>query len=305
MLQKRGGQDDDALERSGELAALETMRSAAESSGEKPAEKKEEERVSLFWRIFGGTILSIVALVSITLYNNISSSISELRADLGRERETRAEMVKKEEYNSRVSAIYERMRGIEGVKVEMEGLKEKVHTQANTVDGVKRDAAASTDALKKDAAALEVLKERVTSVEGVKKDVAGLDALKEKLATAAADLKVLRDEVQKLSGEVDRNRISDLERKAIRDSQYKQTDDALKELQKGLQDCREKLARLEGSQPKPPADAPGAARAVIPSTAKPWFDFTAPPKPVTPGEVKPVGGTVEPGTAKPAPPDDE
>src|SRR5580700_872640 len=64
MLQKRTESDDEGMDRCAQMAALETGRSVAESSGEKPPEpKKEEEHVSLFWRIFGGTILSIVALV--------------------------------------------------------------------------------------------------------------------------------------------------------------------------------------------------------------------------------------------------
>ena len=49
--------------------------------------------------------------------------------------------------------------------------------------------------------------------------------------------------------ELERNKASDLERKTSRDIQAKQVEDALKELQKGLQDCREKLARLEGAKP--------------------------------------------------------
>src|SRR5262249_43240370 len=72
MLQKR---DDETRDRTGEMAALETARSAAESSGKAAEAKPEEERVSMFWRIFGGTILSIVGLVTITLYNNLTSSI--------------------------------------------------------------------------------------------------------------------------------------------------------------------------------------------------------------------------------------
>lgn len=267
MLQKRADHDDEAIGRTGEMAALETARSAAESGGKAAEAKPEEERVSVFWRVFGGTILSIVALVSITLYNNLTSSITDLRAEVSREREARAELVKKDEYNTRITSVYERMRGIDSLKVELEGMKEKVNTHgtaldtakkdtAAAIDGVKKEAAASADAMKKDAAALEVLKERVAALEAVKKDVAGLDALKEKVAAATADLKALRDDVMKITAEVDRNRSSDLERKTIRDSQYKQVDEMLKELQKGLQDCREKLARLEGAQPKPPAEPP-------------------------------------------------
>jgi len=261
-MSKRAEGNDESVDQSQEMAALETARSAGESSG-KSEPKTGEEHISVFWRVFGGTILSIVALVAITLYNTMSTNISELRNEVSREREARAELVKKDEHNTRVTAIYERMRGIETVKVELEGLKEKVSSNTNAtaaarkettaaVEGVKKDVSAFADAIKKDAAALEVLKERFAALEAVKKDIAGLDTLKEKLMTAAADLKSLRDDLSKVSNEIDRNKTSDLERKAFRDLQAKQVDDALKDLQKGLQDCREKLARLEGAKPDKP-----------------------------------------------------
>ena len=269
MLPRRVGQGE-TMERDGEaVAAVETARSAAEAGVPKEPEpkKKEEEHISLFWRVFGGTILSIVALVSITLFNNMSSGIAELRAEVGREREARADLVKKDEFNTRTTSQYERLRGIDTIKVELEGMKERVHANAAAVDGVKRDtgaaveamkkdAAAATDATKKDAAVIEVLKERIVLLEAVKKDVAALDGIKEKLATATAELKAVRDEVQKVTGDIDRNKAYDLERKAFRDSQYKQIEDTMRDLQKGLQDCREKLARMEGSQPKPPTELP-------------------------------------------------
>jgi hypothetical protein len=307
MLQKRTDSDDEGMDRCAQIAAVETARSVAESSGEKPPEpKKDEEHVSMFWRIFGGTILSIVALVSITLYNNLTSSITDLRAEVSREREARAELVKKDDYTTRISAVYERMRGIDSLKVELEGQKEKITTNAaavdtakkdtaTTVEAVKKDFTAAVDGMKKDSAAIEVLKERMALLESVKKDIAGLDALKEKIASASADLKALRDETMKLTGDVERNKVSDLERKTARDAQYKQVDETLKELQKGLQDCREKLARLEGAQPKPGELPPlPFARPGAPSTAKPST-------PATPSEVKPAGGTTPPGGTKPPP----
>jgi myosin heavy subunit len=308
MMQKRTDHDEEVIDRAGELAAMETGRSAAESSGKAAEPKKEEEHVSIFWRLFGGTILSIVALVSITLYNNISSSITDLRAEVSREREARAELVKKDEYNTRVTSIYERMRGIDSLKVELEGQKEKIGTNATVVDGVKKDTnatieamkkdtGAAIDSLKKDSASLEVLKERVAALETVKKDIAALDALKEKLTATAAELKVLRDELSKVSANVERNKTSDLERKTSRDLQYKQVEETLKDIQKGLQDCREKLARLEGGKG---ADATGTITRPAPSAPKPAT-------PSTPSEVKPAGGTTKPGAGKPGPtePDDE
>jgi hypothetical protein len=248
VLQKR--LDDD---RDGSELASETMRSASELSGSGRSEAGDDEKMSLFWRVFGGTILSIVALGSITLYNGMSSNIAELRSELNREREARAELVKKDEFNSRTSNQYERMRSFEGLKAEHEALKERLSANAAILDGVKKDSAGTADAVKKDAAALEVLKERIAALEVVKKDVAGIDLLKERLAAVAVDLKTHRDEVVKLHQEVERNRAADVERKTSRDAQFKQVEDALKDLQKGLQVCREKLARLEGAQPGVPA----------------------------------------------------
>ena len=77
-------------------------------------------------------------------------------------------------------------------------------------------------------------------------------------SSAAADLKTVRDEMQKVQQEQERNKASDLERKSSRDLQAKQVEEALKELQKGLQDCREKIARLEGAQPLVGPPAPKA-----------------------------------------------
>ena len=57
----------------------------------------------------------------------------------------------------------------------------------------------------------------MTAVETLKKDVASIDALKDKLSGVTADVKSLRDEVVKLSQEAERNRSTDLERKASHD----------------------------------------------------------------------------------------
>jgi DNA repair exonuclease SbcCD ATPase subunit len=285
VLQKREQEQEDTG-RNGTLAAAETLRSAAESSA-KPAETKgDDHHVSVFWRVFGGTILSIVALAAVTLYNNLSSGISDLRNELNREREARAGLVKKEDSDTRTKTMYDRIRGVEGYKVEIEALRERTGNNtaaiegvrkdnatalesvkkdaAAAVEGVKKDANAALESVRKDAAGMDVLKERVAALESVKKDIAALEVVKEKLAGAAADLKTVRDDVQKVQQELERNKASDLERKTSRDLQAKQVEDALKELQKGLQDCREKIARLEGGQmvgpPAPKAKGPATSK---------------------------------------------
>jgi hypothetical protein len=212
-------QDSDESDDRGRTAvAIETLRSATQSSRGDKVLPKEEERVSLFWRIFGGTILSIVALISITLYNNLSSGISELRAELSREREARAELVKKDEFQSRSQSQYERIRAAEGLKADLEGLKERMNANAATIDAVR-------------------------------KETTGLEVIKERVAVVTADIKTARDEVLKLQQDVEKNRTGDLERKAARDAQAKQLEDTIKELQKDLQSCRIKLAKLEGQLP--------------------------------------------------------
>ncbi len=238
------------------VLAVETLRSASESSRDKlkHAEKEpkhEDEKLSIFWRVFGGAILSIVALVSITLFNNISSAIVELRAEIGREREARAELVKKDEFQSRSQSQYERIRAAEGLKADIEGLKERMNANAMAIETVK-----------KDTAGIEVIRERVAGVEAVKKDVAGVEVLKERLVAVTVDLKATRDELQKLQADIEKNRAADLERKAFRDAQAKQIDDLIKEMQKDLQDCRLKLARFEGQIP-PATNSPTPSRTFV------------------------------------------
>jgi chromosome segregation ATPase len=261
VFTKRAGQDDEGAELNAQtVAAAETLRSAAESSAPKAEKKNTEEHVSLFWRVFGGTILSIVALAAVTLYNNLSSGISDLRAELGKEREARAALAKKEDMDTRTKSIYDRIRVTEGYKVELEALKERVTTNAAAVEAVRKDAAAMLDGVKKDTAGLDVLKERVAAVEAVKKDLASLEVVKEKLAAATADLAKVREELAKATQELERNKASDLERKQSRDDQAKQLDATLKELQKDIQACREKLARLEGATPSGAIPAKGESK---------------------------------------------
>ena len=82
-------------------------------SSEHEKMKHDEERMSLFWRVFGGTILSICALVGITLFNNFSSSLAELRSDINRINEARGDLVKKDEFNTRISTNYDRVQQLQ------------------------------------------------------------------------------------------------------------------------------------------------------------------------------------------------
>lgn len=265
MIAKRMGQSDETevFDGNDNTPMVATGLRAGVEAGEHigRVDKKEDEKIGLFWRVFGGTLLSIVALVAITLYNNLNSGISELRAEIGKLNEARADLVKKDDFQSRLTTNYERIQTIQGqnhsqnamltgYRSELDGLKDRVSRQTTDIDAGKKD----------------------TSIvlETLKKDVATLETLKEKLVGLATDAKSFRDEYQKLRQDVDKNQAADAERKAYRDDQHKEHEKTVKEMKAMILDCQVKLARLEGQQtaPKSTAPKPNGARANAPM-AKP------------------------------------
>ena len=80
MLPKRLSRSDSSFTDSERhlILAAETLR-----AGDAPGAAKEvvrpEERISLFWRVFGGTILSICALAVLTAYQSLANGIHDLR----------------------------------------------------------------------------------------------------------------------------------------------------------------------------------------------------------------------------------
>lgn len=249
--------------------------------------KSDEERMSIFWRVFGGTIVSICALVGITLFNNFNSNLSELRGEIARINEARGDLVKKDEFNSRITSNYERVQQLQtqentqnaaltSLQTANAELKDRLAAMKTDLDAARKDAmlvaetakkevsaalelarkdqSAINDGLKKDIAAIDGLKERLAAAEGlrkdldaIKKDLAALDTAKEKLAMIAGELKDHRDELAKLRQESDRNLASDAERKKSRDEQHAKLLDVIKELDKAVRANSEKIARLEGA----------------------------------------------------------
>jgi hypothetical protein len=139
------------------LLGAEMLRSGAARTAEPPA--KGEERMSLFWRVFGGTLLSIAALVVITLYQQFSGSVNELRAEILRLNEARGDLVKKDELNSRMAPVWT---GLSDAKAGGSGLvavreKQTLHDQQ-----IKQLEDERKDLLRE----LQLLRERVAKLEG-------------------------------------------------------------------------------------------------------------------------------------------
>jgi hypothetical protein len=98
--------DDTRIQRPHLLQAAEMLRSAAANTPEKGAGPRGEEKISVFWRVFGGTLLSIAALVVMTVYQQFSANLNELRAAINHINEVQGDLVKKDEVNSRVTPLW-------------------------------------------------------------------------------------------------------------------------------------------------------------------------------------------------------
>jgi small-conductance mechanosensitive channel len=178
-----------------------------------------DDRVSVFWRVFGGTILSIFALVAVTLYNNLQSNVTELRAELSRSNEARAELVKKEEFNARTQNIWDRVQTLQELKATVSALKEQVAGYGEKQGDVK------------------ALRDQLTAVE-------------QRLRSAEDDHKALARTELTISG---------LEQKvASREAQLKAADDERKDMAKQLAELRERLAKVEGATEVKPMTKPMA-----------------------------------------------
>ena len=100
MAEDRNQQPDPQSAPLAPLITAEVLRNAA-SSCEPKAKGKGEDGVSPFWRLFGATILSIVALAAVTLYQQLAGGLSEVRHELG-------QMTKKEEFIASRSKVWEK-----------------------------------------------------------------------------------------------------------------------------------------------------------------------------------------------------
>ena len=80
--------------RTNDTAEMQALHAAAVAAP--PAVKKsDDEKMHIFWRVFGGALLSVAAFAGFTLYNTLTNSIAELRGEVSRLNEVKAEAAKK------------------------------------------------------------------------------------------------------------------------------------------------------------------------------------------------------------------
>jgi chromosome segregation ATPase len=216
------------------ILAAESLRAGDTAGKERKDEKGTEEKMSLFWRVFGGTILSITALTILSAYQSLAGNIHEVRTDLGRLRESSGDFIKKDEFNNRSTNMWNGLRDLQAVSASVTVLTSKlsaVEQQVAAADRERRD-------MQTTLSAAAAVKDR-------------LGALEDGRRLSDQDHKDLLALGVTLAAHKDRD--STLE-KNIREAEAER-----RELVRELQQLRERLAKLEGLQEGKPAVKPAVA----------------------------------------------
>jgi methyl-accepting chemotaxis protein len=125
MVPARSRQDDESYGLNDAQATIlraETLRQGADNRHVKSF--KGEEKISLFWRLFGGTLLSIAALVCITIYQQFNATLGEMRTNINRLTESRADLVSLNDFNTRVASLWTNLKDVQSATSALSVLKE-------------------------------------------------------------------------------------------------------------------------------------------------------------------------------------
>jgi hypothetical protein len=72
--------------------------------------RPRQGRFSWFWGVSGGSILSVLGFLALTLYQQYNDSLTELRNDLKRFNITCGDLVKKDEMHNRMTHLYTKLK---------------------------------------------------------------------------------------------------------------------------------------------------------------------------------------------------
>lgn len=227
VTHRNGARQDQELEI---IARPTTISFAAESmrASQNIAEPhKPEEKISVFWRVFGGTILSITALVAIQAYQGLSSNIHEVRADQNRMREIASDYVKKDELATRTTSLWARVQDLQNLNAAVTVASTKltaIEAQAATNDRERKE-------MQTTMVQLGGLREKANQIDEFKKL---MDQDHKEIVSTLAALQGLRD------------------KDAMMEKKLTDAEAERKDLLREIQHLRERLAKVEGQQQSPP-----------------------------------------------------
>lgn len=166
MTQDRDRRDDQSQEGEMNLNAEQVLGLSAASQSVEAQSQKED--VPTVWKIFGGAIVSIIFMLIVTIFGYIINNVNSIQTNINN---LNADMVKKSEFNERVTNIWGTLRDVNSLKDRM-NLVEQRNTNIDSL----RERTTSVDA-------------RVTSLE------AQVKTLQEENRSQAKDIQALRERV--------------------------------------------------------------------------------------------------------------
>ena len=137
--------------------AAETLRNAAAPPVALPAApSKGEERISLFWRVFGGTILSIGALVVITVYQSFASSLTDLRSSISHVNEVQANLATKDDLTTKATALWNASKDVTAQTADLKTRTALLETQLRSAEEDRKELTREVQSLREQVHALEL-----------------------------------------------------------------------------------------------------------------------------------------------------
>jgi chromosome segregation ATPase len=235
----RKDQSDSRTNQAALLAAAETIRPKHHHPAnlERPAKPDAEGGVSVFWRVFGGTILSIAVLIVITVCNQFSSSLNDLRRDLNAQVESRSDLVKKADLDYNTTALWTAVKETRASASAAQTLTDKTKSLEQWAERQAKNAGDDRKEL------LGRIEENRKSLQDENRDtVKKLDELRKTLDDERKDYQRKLDEQRKTAED---------ERKELAhkfEDKQKRFEEQNKELTAKLQGLAERLAAVESLQ---------------------------------------------------------
>src|SRR5262245_30333204 len=169
---------------------VEAMRQCAEAGKATAGQDREEKGMPMFWRVFGGTLLSISALVVMTAYQGMTAGLAELRSEmdhldkdlrkeLARLSEVQADLVRRADFDASTRAVWTGVRELKEDRKDLTSLRERCAVLVDVFKAGEAESRRLTDELQKLrrqkaadeerkllAGELTVLRERLAQLEG-------------------------------------------------------------------------------------------------------------------------------------------
>jgi hypothetical protein len=159
------------------------------------------EGIGTFWKVFGGTLLSIAALAIITLCQHFNGRLNalqadsnyqdnDLRKDLGRLCEAQGELLKKGEFDTRLKSIWDGMKELRDSTAIVTALKERAaltEQQLKIAEEERKELMREVHLLREQRAADQERRELLREVQSLRERLAAMEVRKQERAVKPAD----------------------------------------------------------------------------------------------------------------------